>query len=76
LDLNFSKKPVQCYIWNIAICCNWALREVDQKHLESSEIWCWRRMEIRWTDPVKNEEVSYTVKKDRNILPTIKKEEG
>ena len=30
-------------------------------------------MEISWTDLVKNEEVSYTVKKDRNVLHTIKK---
>jgi hypothetical protein len=28
----------------------WTLRAVDQKHLESFEIWCWRRMEISWTD--------------------------
>ena len=29
-----------------------------QKHLESFEIWCWRRMEkISWTDHVRNEEV-------------------
>jgi hypothetical protein len=23
----------------------WTLRAVDQKHLESFEMWCWRRME-------------------------------
>jgi len=25
---------------------------VDQKHLEGFEMWCWRRMEISWTDHV------------------------
>jgi len=31
----------------------WTLRAVDQKHLESFEMWCWRRMEkISWTDHV------------------------
>jgi hypothetical protein len=34
----------------------WTLRAVDQKHLESFEMLCWRRMEkISWTDHVKNE---------------------
>ena len=35
---------------------NWTPREVDQKYLESSEMWYWRRMEISWTDRVRNEE--------------------
>jgi hypothetical protein len=31
-------------------------RKVDQKYLESFEMWCWRKMEkISWTDRVKNE---------------------
>jgi hypothetical protein len=50
----------------------WTLRKVDQKYLESFEMWCWRRMEISWTEHVRNEEVLHTVKKDRNILHTIK----
>ena len=34
------------------------LRTVDQKQLESFEMWCWRRMEkISWTDHVRNEKV-------------------
>jgi hypothetical protein len=29
---------------------------MDQKHLESFEMWCWRTMEkIIWTDHVRNE---------------------
>jgi hypothetical protein len=32
--------------------------KLDQKHLESFEMWCWRRMEkISWTDHVRNDEV-------------------
>jgi hypothetical protein len=32
----------------------WALGKVDQKYLESFEMWCWRRMEkIIWTDRLK-----------------------
>ena len=60
LDLNLRKKLVKCYIWSIALygAETWTLRTVDQKHLESFEMWCWRRMEkIIWTDHVRNEEV-------------------
>ena len=50
------------------------LRAVDQKHLESFEMWCWRRMEkISWTDHVRNEEVLLRVKKQSNILHEIRK---
>jgi hypothetical protein len=36
-------------------------------------MWCWRRMEISWTDLVRNEEVLQRVKEERNILHTIKR---
>jgi len=50
------------------------VRAVDQKELESFEIWCWRRMErISWTDHVRKEEVLLTVKEQRNILHEIRK---
>jgi hypothetical protein len=65
-----------CYIWSIALygAETWTLRKVDQKYLESFEMWCWRRTEmISWTDRVRNEEVLHRVKEDRNILQTIKR---
>jgi hypothetical protein len=52
----------------------WTLRKIDQKYLESFEMWFWRRMEkISWTDRVRNEEVLHKVKEERNILLTIKR---
>jgi hypothetical protein len=43
-------------------------------HLESFEMWCWRRMEkINWTHHVRNEEVLFRVKEQRNILHEINK---
>jgi hypothetical protein len=51
---------VKCYICSMALygAETWTIRPVDQKHLESFEMWCWRRMEkISWTDHVRNEEV-------------------
>jgi hypothetical protein len=51
---------------------SWTLRKVDQKHLESFEMWYWRRMEISWTGRVRNEEVLQRVSEERNILQTVK----
>jgi hypothetical protein len=62
-------------IWSIALygAENWTLPEVDQKHQESSEIWCWRRMEeISWADRLRNE-VLHRVKEERNIVHTVKR---
>ena len=75
LDLELRKKLVKCYIWSIALygAETWTLRAVDQKHLESFEMWCWRRMEkISWTEHVRNEEVLLRVKEQSNILHEIK----
>ena len=74
--LKLRKKLVKCYIWSIASygAENWTLRAADQKHLESFELWYWRRMEkISWTDHVRNEEVLLRVNEQRNILHEIRK---
>ena len=46
-------------------------------HLESFEMWCWRRLEkISWTDHVRNEDVLLRVKEQRNILHEIRKQKA
>jgi hypothetical protein len=47
LELKLRKKLLKCYVWSIALygAENWTLRAVDQKNLESFEMWCWRRIE-------------------------------
>jgi hypothetical protein len=42
LDLNLRTKLVKCYLWNIAFygAETWTLRKVDQKYLQSFEMWC------------------------------------
>jgi hypothetical protein len=42
VDLKLRKKLVKCYIWSTALygAETWTLRTVDQKHLESFEMWC------------------------------------
>jgi hypothetical protein len=67
---------VKCYVWSIALygAETWTLRAVDQKHLESFEMWCWRRMKkINWTDHVRKEDVLLRVKEQRNILHEMRK---
>jgi hypothetical protein len=56
MDLQLGKTIVKCYIWSVALygAETWTLRTVDRKYLESSEMWCWRRMEISWTDCMRN----------------------
>jgi hypothetical protein len=76
LDLDLRKKLVKCYVWSIALygAETWTLREMDQKHLESFGMWCWRRMEkISLTDHVRNEDVLLRVKEQGKILHDIRK---
>jgi len=71
-----GKKIVKCYSWSVALCGaeTGRVRAVDQKQLESFEMWCWRRMEkISWTDRVRNGDVLLTVEEQRNILQEISK---
>jgi len=68
--LGLRKKLVKCYIWSIALYGAeiWTLRELDQEHLESFDMWCWRRMEkISWTGHVRNEDALLGVKEQRGI---------
>jgi hypothetical protein len=76
LDLELRKQPVKCCIWSIALCGaeTETVGAVDQKQLESLEMWCWRRMEkISWTHHLRNEEVLLRVKGQMNILHEISK---
>jgi hypothetical protein len=48
---------INLFIWSIALygAETWTLRAVEQKHLQTFKMWCWRRMEnISWTDNVRN----------------------
>jgi hypothetical protein len=74
LDLNLRKKLVKYYIWSTDLygAETWTLRKVDQKYLESSELWCWRRMhKVSCTNRVRNGEVLPRVKEERKVLHTI-----
>jgi hypothetical protein len=44
-DFNLRKKLVKCYILSMVFygAETWTLRAVDHKHVESFEMWFWRR---------------------------------
>jgi hypothetical protein len=64
MDLELRKNLLKCYIWSITLygAESWTFRAVDQKHWESLEMWCWRRMEkISWTDHVSQGAEEYPI---------------
>jgi len=68
-------KLAKCYVWSKVPFGAETLifRKVDQRHLESFEMRCWKRMEkISWTDRVRNEEVLQRDREERNILHAVK----
>ena len=76
MDLNLRKKLGKCNIWSIAVygAETWTLRKVDQKYLESFEMWFWRRMEkISGTDSMSKKEVFHKVKEERNTPHKVKR---
>jgi hypothetical protein len=63
VNVNLRNKLMKCYIRTTALygAEKRTRRKVDQKHLENSELRCWRRMEkISWTDRVRNKEILYS----------------
>jgi len=56
MGLGIEEKLVKCYIWSIALygAETLTLLAVDQKHFQSFEMWCWRRIEkISWNEYVR-----------------------
>jgi hypothetical protein len=71
--LNLTNRLVKWCIWGIALydAKTWTFRRLDQKYLESFEMWYCRRMKkISWTDWVRNKQVLRRAKEERNILHT------
>jgi elongation factor P--beta-lysine ligase len=69
-----EKKLSNCHIWSVALygAETLTLGKVDQKYLESFEMWCCKGMEkISWIDHANSKEVLRRVKEEMNILHTI-----
>jgi hypothetical protein len=74
LEFNLRMKLEKCYIWNIVLygAETWTIRNAHQECLESFEMWYWTRMEMSWTDRVRNK-VTHRATEERNIVHTIKR---
>ena len=77
-DVNLGKKLVQRCNWSITLYCHetLTLREVDQKYMESFEMWWWGRMEKDQLDRSWRNEVLHRIKKEGNIRNTISRMKG
>jgi len=69
IGLDLRKKLMKCCIWSI-VRCGAETSENRSQCLESVEI-CWAKMEISWTDFMKNEHVLHRVEEERNILYSV-----
>jgi hypothetical protein len=70
LDLNLRKKLMKWCIWYIVLCGTetGTLRKINQKYLESFEMWCWWRIEtICFTDRVKKSKYCVESRKKRTF---------
>jgi hypothetical protein len=68
-NLYLRKKLAKCCIWSLALYHDetWKLWKVDQKYLESFEMWCWDN-QLDWL----REKLLQSVK-DRNILQSVRR---
>ena len=71
IGIKFKEEIIKWYIWSTALCGaeNWTFMKVDQKYLESFEMWCWRGVD-GGTVRVINEEMLHS-QEERNILYTV-----
>jgi len=79
MSINLRKRLIKVYVWSVALyeCETWVLNKMEQKFFESFEMWCWRRMlRISWTERRTNENVLNEINETREILTTIKEEDG
>jgi len=64
----------------ITVLCGagtWTLRKVDQKYLQSFEMYCGTGIKrISWTERVRNEQIFQKVKEERNVLHTMKRKKS
>jgi hypothetical protein len=61
-------------MWSMALygAETWTLWKVEQKYLESFQMWCSRRKEISWSNHMRNKVLLRRVKEERNVLHITK----
>lgn len=76
LNLEVKTRLLRCYIFSVLLygAEAWTLTEASSKKLEAFEMWLYRRMlRVPWTDKVSNQEILQRMRKDREVLNTVKR---
>ena len=75
-DLDLRLCFIRCYVWSILLYGveGWTLKVHTMNKLEAFEMWLYRRvLKIPWTAKKTNEEVLARVKRNRELLTTVKR---
>ena len=71
---SIAQRPLYMPLFlNIHNFCNMHMECIDINIQIHFEMLCWRKLEISWTDHVRNEKVLQSAKEERNILHTVKR---
>ncbi|CAG9831432.1 unnamed protein product [Diabrotica balteata] len=76
LDLSLRYRMIKCYVYSVLLhgVEAWTLTVSSLRHLESFEMWVFRRMlKTSWTDRVRNEEVLRRMNREREPTEIVKK---
>lgn len=76
LSLDLKIRMVRCYVLSVLYYGveAWTLKKLDIRKLEAFEIWLYRRiLRVKWTDKVTNMEILKRIKKEKEIIITVKK---
>lgn len=75
LDLRLRIRMLRCYVFSILLygCESWTLNPSLEKRIETFEMYLYRRiLRISWTERVRNTEVLNQMKKNKELMLTIK----
>ena len=75
LGIEIRTRVLRCYVFSVLLYGveAWTITDATEKRLASFEMWCYRRMwKISWTQHVTNKETLRRMKKETEILNTIK----
>ena len=71
-----KKKHIKSCIWNVALCGSETrtVGKYEERIIDAFETWCWRRkLKIKWTDRITNDEGFQRAKGERLLLKIKKK---
>ena len=76
LSLSARRRFVKCYVWSVLMygCETWTMSQADEKRLQATEMWLWRRvLKVSWTERVTNEDILLRVGAKRELVSSVRK---